>query len=163
MPVPETAIWAADQPPPPTLPGISCNHSLEASPPCYSSTSQQREQSRRYIDDDEAPEDSRSRSRSGSEKIEAVRSMEETNGGQKKDILERERETSATYAIEEFFAHCSGKTYVDEISDVESLEYDFITIQNVTNNLSEVNKIGEGDFNMVYKVNLAFTLIWLLT
>nr|GMC86612.1 cysteine-rich receptor-like protein kinase 10 [Ipomoea batatas] len=45
----------------------------------------------------------------------------------------------------------------------ESVEYDFITIQNATNNFSKKNRIGEGGFGVVYKVNLAFTLIWLLT
>nr|GMC83233.1 cysteine-rich receptor-like protein kinase 10 [Ipomoea batatas] len=33
----------------------------------------------------------------------------------------------------------------------ESVEYDFITIQNATNNFSETTKIGEGGFGVVYK------------
>nr|GMD30924.1 putative receptor-like protein kinase At4g00960 [Ipomoea batatas] len=43
---------------------------------------------------------------------------------------------------------------VDEISPVESLEYDFNTIQNATNNFSEINKIGEGGFGAIYKGTL---------
>nr|GMC89338.1 putative receptor-like protein kinase At4g00960 [Ipomoea batatas] len=33
----------------------------------------------------------------------------------------------------------------------ESVEYDFITIQNATNNFSKKNRIGEGGFGVVYK------------
>ncbi|XP_031128275.1 cysteine-rich receptor-like protein kinase 4 isoform X2 [Ipomoea triloba] len=40
----------------------------------------------------------------------------------------------------------------EEISfSEESMEYDFITIQNATNNFSKTNKIGEGGFGVVYK------------
>lgn len=50
-----------------------------------------------------------------------------------------------------------------KISALESLKYDFNTIQNGTDNFSETNKIGMGIFGPVYKVNLALTLIRLLT
>ncbi|XP_031128482.1 putative cysteine-rich receptor-like protein kinase 20 isoform X4 [Ipomoea triloba] len=36
----------------------------------------------------------------------------------------------------------------------ESVEYDFITIQNATNNFSKKNRIGEGGFGVVYKGTL---------
>nr|GMC89344.1 putative receptor-like protein kinase At4g00960 [Ipomoea batatas] len=42
----------------------------------------------------------------------------------------------------------------DEISIVESLKYDLITLQNATNNFSEQNKLGEGGFGPVYKGKL---------
>nr|GMC83755.1 putative receptor-like protein kinase At4g00960 [Ipomoea batatas] len=41
-----------------------------------------------------------------------------------------------------------------EISTVESLKYDLITIQNATDNFSEANKLGEGGFGPVYKGKL---------
>nr|GMC83756.1 putative receptor-like protein kinase At4g00960 [Ipomoea batatas] len=41
----------------------------------------------------------------------------------------------------------------------ESVEYDFITIQNATNNFSETTKIGEGGFGVVYKVGV-FSQAW---
>ncbi|XP_031124977.1 cysteine-rich receptor-like protein kinase 6 isoform X2 [Ipomoea triloba] len=42
----------------------------------------------------------------------------------------------------------------DEISFVEFVEYDFITIQKATNNFSETNKVGGGGFGVVYKGTL---------
>ncbi|KAI8525205.1 hypothetical protein RHMOL_Rhmol13G0211300 [Rhododendron molle] len=39
----------------------------------------------------------------------------------------------------------------DDISTVQSLQYDFGTIQAATNNFSDDNKIGEGGFGPVYK------------
>lgn len=41
----------------------------------------------------------------------------------------------------------------DDISFVESLQYDFGKIKAATNDFSEANKLGEGGFGSVYKVN----------
>ena len=40
----------------------------------------------------------------------------------------------------------------NEITTVESLQFDFATIESATNNFSEDNKLGEGGFGTVYKV-----------
>ncbi|XP_028112961.1 putative cysteine-rich receptor-like protein kinase 31 [Camellia sinensis] len=39
---------------------------------------------------------------------------------------------------------------MDEISTVESLQYDFETISVATNNFSDANKLGQGGFGVVY-------------
>lgn len=39
-----------------------------------------------------------------------------------------------------------------DISSVESLQFDFGTIETATNNFSDDNKLGEGGFGQVYKV-----------
>ena len=39
-----------------------------------------------------------------------------------------------------------------DITNVESLQFDFVTIESATNNFSEDNKLGEGGFGQVYKV-----------
>jgi hypothetical protein len=41
---------------------------------------------------------------------------------------------------------------VDEISSVESLQFDFGKIKVATNNFSNENKLGQGGFGAVYKV-----------
>jgi hypothetical protein len=41
---------------------------------------------------------------------------------------------------------------VDEISSVESLQFDFGIIKVATNNFSNENKLGQGGFGAVYKV-----------
>jgi hypothetical protein len=46
---------------------------------------------------------------------------------------------------------CSGAA-VDEISSVESLQLDFVTIKIATDNFSDANKLGQGGFGAVYKV-----------
>ena len=43
---------------------------------------------------------------------------------------------------------------VDEISAVESLQYDFATISTATDDFSEENKLGQGGFGAVYWVIL---------
>ncbi|KAG6638942.1 cysteine-rich receptor-like protein kinase 29 isoform X2 [Carya illinoinensis] len=40
---------------------------------------------------------------------------------------------------------------MDEIDSVESLQFDFSTIRVATDNFSDVNKLGEGGFGIVYK------------
>ncbi|GLT83192.1 hypothetical protein SLE2022_014970 [Rubroshorea leprosula] len=39
----------------------------------------------------------------------------------------------------------------DELIKVESFQYDFATVQAVTNNFCDENKVGEGGFGAVYK------------
>lgn len=46
------------------------------------------------------------------------------------------------------FLHIVG----NEISTVESLQFNFSTIQAATNNFTHENKLGEGGFGEVYKV-----------
>ncbi|XP_019171526.1 PREDICTED: cysteine-rich receptor-like protein kinase 10 [Ipomoea nil] len=43
---------------------------------------------------------------------------------------------------------------MDEISTVESLQYDFATIRTATNNFSDSNKLGQGGFGVVYQGKL---------
>lgn len=45
---------------------------------------------------------------------------------------------------------------MNEITTVESLQYDLGTIQAATNNFSDNNKLGEGGFGAVYKVRVVF-------
>lgn len=42
---------------------------------------------------------------------------------------------------------------MDRIRSMESLQFDFGTIRVATDNFSEANKLGEGGFGAVYKVN----------
>ncbi|KAL2483993.1 Cysteine-rich receptor-like protein kinase 29 [Forsythia ovata] len=42
----------------------------------------------------------------------------------------------------------------DQISTVESLQYEFGTIRDATNNFSDANKLGQGGFGVVYKGKL---------
>lgn len=53
---------------------------------------------------------------------------------------------------------------VGEIANLESLQYDFVTIEASTNNFSDDNKIGEGGFGVVYKVvnYLVLNEVWVL-
>ncbi|KAK6932377.1 Protein kinase domain [Dillenia turbinata] len=48
-----------------------------------------------------------------------------------------------------------SKAAIDEIINVQSLQYDLRTIETVTNNFSIENKIGEGGFGDVYKGTLS--------
>ena len=45
-----------------------------------------------------------------------------------------------------------------EITNVESLQFDLDIIEAATNKFSEDNKIGEGGFGAVYKVNIKLIL-----
>ena len=47
---------------------------------------------------------------------------------------------------------CSSGEAEEEISAVESLQFDFGTIRVATQNFSDANKLGEGGFGIVYKV-----------
>ena len=49
--------------------------------------------------------------------------------------------------------------YVDEISGVESLQFDFRTIAVATENFSDANKLGQGGFGAVYKVIWQYHMI----
>ena len=50
---------------------------------------------------------------------------------------------------------CSScKDIDDEISSVESLQFDFSTISAATDDFSEANKLGQGGFGAVYKVTV---------
>jgi hypothetical protein len=61
-----------------------------------------------------------------------------------------------------FFCKCSASSYicllftfVDTINDmttVESLQFDFATIEAATNKFTDDNKLGQGGFGAVYKV-----------
>ena len=41
-----------------------------------------------------------------------------------------------------------------EITAIESLQYDLVTIETATNKFSDDNKIGKGGFGTVYKVGI---------
>ena len=47
---------------------------------------------------------------------------------------------------------CSSGEAEDEISAIESLQFDFGKIRVATQNFSDANKLGEGGFGIVYKV-----------
>jgi hypothetical protein len=44
-------------------------------------------------------------------------------------------------------------TAANDITTVESLQFDLATIEAATNNFSNDNKLGEGGFGVVYMVN----------
>ena len=52
---------------------------------------------------------------------------------------------------------CSGES-VDEIRSVESLQLGFGTINVATDDFSDANKLGQGGFGVVYKVNLTLSI-----
>ena len=52
---------------------------------------------------------------------------------------------------------CSGKS-VDEIRSVESFQLGFGTIKVATDDFSDANKLGQGGFGVVYKVNLTLSI-----
>ena len=52
---------------------------------------------------------------------------------------------------------CSGES-VDEIRSVESLQLGFGTIKVATDDFSDANKLGQGGFGVVYKVNLTLSI-----
>ncbi|XP_075666625.1 cysteine-rich receptor-like protein kinase 10 [Castanea sativa] len=47
-----------------------------------------------------------------------------------------------------------GENAANDITTVESLQYNFVTIESATNKFSEDNKLGEGGFGQVYKGTL---------
>ena len=52
---------------------------------------------------------------------------------------------------------CSGES-ADEIRSVESLQLGFGTIKVATDDFSDANKLGQGGFGVVYKVNLTLSI-----
>ena len=48
---------------------------------------------------------------------------------------------------------------MDEIRSVESLQLGFGTIKVATDDFSDANKLGQGGFGVVYKVNLTLSII----
>ncbi|OMO64898.1 hypothetical protein COLO4_31710 [Corchorus olitorius] len=48
-----------------------------------------------------------------------------------------------------------GDNAANDITTIESLQYDFSTIQSATNNFADQNKLGEGGFGEVYKGTLS--------
>ena len=52
---------------------------------------------------------------------------------------------------------CLGESG-DEIRSVESLQLGFGTIKVATNDFSDANKLGQGGFGVVYKVNLTLSI-----
>ena len=56
---------------------------------------------------------------------------------------------------------CFEKCLVgDEISMMESIQFDLRTIESATNSFSDGNKIGQGGFGSVYKVRDQYILIY---
>ena len=65
-------------------------------------------------------------------------------------------EPFATSVIALMNFHTFVGVETNDITTVESLQYDLTTIQAATNNFSSENKLGEGGFGDVYKVTKEF-------
>lgn len=51
---------------------------------------------------------------------------------------------------------CFSDDNIEDINSTESLQYDFGTIEAATNQFSDSNKLGEGGFGAVFKVQKQF-------
>lgn len=49
---------------------------------------------------------------------------------------------------------CCFVDALDELNTGESIQYDFSDIRVATNNFSDANKVGEGGYGAVYKVEM---------
>lgn len=56
-----------------------------------------------------------------------------------------------------------GESAADDISSVESLQYDFSSIRAATSDFDNTNKLGQGGFGAVYKVTKYCTSILIST
>ena len=63
------------------------------------------------------------------------------------------------YHLKIYILTCFSCEAVDEITSVESLQFEFSTIRAATDNSSDANKLGKGGFGAVYRVGSHFDII----
>ncbi len=51
---------------------------------------------------------------------------------------------------------------MDQITSVDSLQFDFDTIRVATDNFSDANKLGRGGFGAVYMVGKHYDIKWII-